>query len=85
MYDGKRDFLSVSTWLHQNFQHMSLIQLNNPTYINIDENNVSFVGSYISENAEIWWFTLTHSGNVPESWEEFKKAIMNKFIQKYYL
>lgn len=52
-YDGKRDFLTVSTWLYKVEQYLLLVQINNPGISFTEENKIIFVSTLLSGSAAI--------------------------------
>lgn len=79
-FEGKRDFLAVSSWIFKMEQYLSLTQLSNPTTNISDENRITFASSFFTGNAASWWFTVVRSGQIPSSWNDFKALVVNEFI-----
>jgi hypothetical protein len=72
-YDGKRDSLTVETWLYQVEQYLSLVQVGSPeTPIN-DETKISYASSLFTQTAATWWYMLVQAGSVPGNWENMKE------------
>lgn len=79
-FDGKRDFLSVSTWLFKVQQYLSLIVLSNPNSVISDDNRIMFASSFMTGTAASWWYTIVQSGRTPSSWEQFRMLVLNEFV-----
>lgn len=52
-YYVTRDFRTVSTWIYQVFQYLSLAQLNNPMSSITDDNKITFASAYLTGNAAV--------------------------------
>jgi Retrotransposon gag protein len=79
-YDGKRDSLTVETWLYQVEQYLALVQVGSPeTPIN-DETKMSYASSLFTQTAATWWYMLVQAGSVPGNWEAFKVAVRSEFV-----
>lgn len=46
-YDGKRDFLTVNTWIFNIEQYLILTQLNNNNVVISDENQIRFASPFL--------------------------------------
>ena len=80
VYDGKRDGLTVNTWLYQVELYLNLVQLNNPE-LNVDDNmKISFASSLLKKNAASWWYMKYQAGVAPGQWDAFKQAVKDEFI-----
>lgn len=79
-FDGRRDFLMLSSWLYKVAQYLTLIHVSNPTTPIPDETRVTFASSFLTSTASIWWFTIVQSGNVPSSWSDFKSLVLQEFV-----
>ena len=67
-FEGKRDALTVETWLYQVDIHFNLLQVANPN-IQIDEGTrVFFATTLLKGNAANWWFMLVQTGQAPGDW-----------------
>jgi Retrotransposon gag protein len=79
-YEGKRDSLTVETWLYQVEQYLALVQVGAPeTPIN-DVTKISYASSLFTQTAATWWYMLVQTGIVPGSWEAFKVAVRTEFV-----
>jgi hypothetical protein len=64
LYDGKRDSLTVETWLYQVEQYLALVQVGSPeTPIN-DGTKMSYASSLFTRTAATWWYMLVQAGSV---------------------
>lgn len=80
LYDGKRDFLAVNTWLFKIQQDLSLAALSNPSVKLTDENRIMFASSFLTSTATSWWYTVVQSGHTPSTWEDFRTLVLNAFV-----
>lgn len=80
LYDGKRDFLAVNTWIFKIQQYLSLAALSNPATQLTDENRILFASSFLTSTAASWWYTVVQSGQTPSTWEEFRIMVLNEFV-----
>jgi hypothetical protein len=81
-YDGKRDSLTVNTWLYQVEQYLALVQVGSPeTPIN-DGTKISYASSLFTQTAATWWYIMVQAGSMPGSWEAFKLAVRSEFVPK---
>lgn len=74
-YGGRRDFLSVNTWMFKVEHYLALYQLNDTNDPIFDENNVCFGSSFFKGSAAIWWYNNVGSGNVRSTWNDFKYTV----------
>lgn len=79
-YDGKRDFLTVNTWIYTIGQYLSLTQLSSPSIQITEHNRIAFASSYLKGNAAVRWYNLVNSPSVPTSWNKFKEFLILEFI-----
>ena len=79
-FEGKRDSLTVETWLYQVEVYLNLLQVASPN-VQIDEGTrVCFATTLLKGNAANWWFMLVQAGQAPGQWENFETALRNEFV-----
>jgi len=78
-YDGKRDELSVRTWLYQIQQYLMLTEVGNGQELT-DQVKIAFATSYMTSTAATWWYTLVSSNTAPQTWQDFEIAVTQEFI-----
>lgn len=64
-YEGRRNLLTVITWISNVEQYLALSQLNAQNNPISDENQIRFASSSLKEPAAIWWNNKVSPGNVP--------------------
>lgn len=79
-YDGRRDFLTVNTWIYKVEQFLNLSQLSSPETLITDLNRIQFASSYLTGNAAVWWFNVVNGVDAPTSWEGFRTKLVEEFI-----
>lgn len=79
-FDGRRDFITVSSWLFKVEQYLSLTQLSNPAAPISDQNRIAFASSFLTSTAASWWFTIVQSNQVPSSWNNFRTLLLQEFV-----
>lgn len=79
-YDGRRDFLVVSTWLYKVEQYLVLMQLNNPAAQLLEANRILYASTFLTGTAAVWWYTLVQSNTVPTTWDQFKAKVVAEFV-----
>ena len=79
-YEGKRDSLTVETWLYQVEQYLALVQIGAPSTPINDVTKISYASSLFTQTAATWWYMLVQGGNVPGNWEAFKIAVRTEFV-----
>ena len=79
-YEGKRDSLTVETWLYQVDVYLNLLQVANPNVVIDDGTRVAFATTLLKGNAANWWFMVVQAGQAPGQWENFKVALRNEFV-----
>lgn len=79
-YNGKRDFLTLNTWIYKVDQYLSLSQISNPGADISEDAKTMFAASFLTETAAVWWFTLVQNNATPNTWQGFKQALLNEFI-----
>ena len=57
-YEGKRNFLSVQTWIYKIEQYLLLIQASQPDCQMTDTNRIMFATTFLAKTAAIWWYTV---------------------------
>lgn len=80
--DGRRDILTVNTWIFKVEQYLELSQLNAPNNPISDENQIRLASTFLKGPAAIWWYNNVSSGNVPSTWNDFKYAVSQEFIPR---
>lgn len=53
-FNGRRDALTVETWLFQTRQCLELVQIGNPQIQMNDQARIAFAGSLMKDVAENW-------------------------------
>ena len=66
-YEGKRDALTVETWIYQVEVHLNLLQVANPNLVIDDVTRIQFASSLLKGNAVNWWYMLVQSGQAVEN------------------
>ena len=79
IYDGKRDDLTVRTWLYQVKQYLTLCEVGNGQQLS-DQTKITFATSYMTSTAATWWYTMVSSNQVPQTWIEFENAVAKEFV-----
>ena len=79
-FEGKRDSLTVETWLYQVDVYLNLLQVANPNVVIDDGTRVAFATTLLKGNAANWWFMLVQAGQAPGQWETFKVALRGEFV-----
>lgn len=79
-FEGKRDSLTVETWLYQVDVYLNLLQVANPNVVIDDGTRVAFATTLLKDNAARWWFMLVQAGQAPGQWENFKVALRTEFV-----
>lgn len=79
-FDGRRDFLAVSTWLFKVEQYLTLSAISNPSATISDESRIMFASSFMTSTAASWWYTIIQSGQEPSTWTEFRTLVLNEFV-----
>ena len=79
-FGGRRDALTVNTWLFQTEVYLNLVQLGNPTLQLDDGNRISFASTLLKDNAANWWYLKVHNNEIPGTWEEFCNAVRAEFV-----
>lgn len=79
-FDGKRDFLAVTTWLFKIQLYLSFSALSNPNAEISDENRILFTSSYMIGTVATWWYTMIRSGQTPTTWDAFRTIVLNEFV-----
>lgn len=79
-YDGRRDYLTVSTLMYTLEQYLNLSQINSPNVSLPEGSKIAFASSYMKGAAAVWWFNIVTAGNVPATWEQFKASVNTEFI-----
>ena len=79
-FEGKRDALTVETWIYQVEVYLNLLQVANPNLVIDDVTRIQFASSLLKGNAVNWWYMLVQSGQGPGLWENFKIALRNEFV-----
>lgn len=79
-YDGKRDFLTVNTWLYKVEQYLTLIHLTNPGTPLNDASRVMYASTFLTGTAAVWWHTVVQVNQTPATWAEFKELIVKEFV-----
>jgi len=79
-FEGKRDSLTVETWLYQVDVYLNLLQVANPNVVIDDGTRVAFATTLLKGNAANWWFMLVQAGQAPGQWENFKIALRSEFV-----
>ena len=80
VFDGKRDFLAVSTWLYKMEQYLHLMEVFAKGVTMTEENRVVYASTFLSGNAAIWWYTQVKANCAPSTWDTFKAALRKEFI-----
>lgn len=78
--DGKRDFLTINTWIFKIYQYLSLMRITNPGIAITEESKIMFAASFLPGTAAIWWFKLDQNNTIPTSWQLFKQSLRNDFL-----
>lgn len=76
-YNGKRDFLTIITWIYKVDQYFSLSQIANPGADILEDAKIMFAASFLTKTAAVWCFTLVQSNSTPTTWKGFKQALLN--------
>jgi Retrotransposon gag protein len=79
-YEGKRDSLTVETWLYQVEQYLALVQVGAPETPLDDVTKIMYASSLFTQTAATWWYMLVQGGSVPAGWDAFKVAVRTEFI-----
>ena len=79
-YNGKRDFLAVSTWLYKMEQYLNLAQALNPDMEMTEAQRITFASTFFTGPASTSWYTLVQSNTIPETWQEFKQKVGQEFV-----
>ena len=79
-YDGKRDQLTVHTWVYKMEQFFALQAAVSQANVLTDYNKVLFASAFLSGNAATWWYTRVQNGTAPAEWEQFKAELKNEFV-----
>lgn len=79
-YDGRRDYLVVNTWLYKVEQYLALTQITRPGVMLDDSSRILFASTFLTGTAAVWWYTLIQSNKIPNTWEQFKAAVVKEFV-----
>lgn len=79
-YNGKRDILTVRTWLYKVEQYLNLSQLRSTNANFTQVNKVLFTSTFLGEMTAIWWCNVVQRVNTPKSWAAFKSALQVAFV-----
>ena len=79
-FDGKRDALTVNTWIYQLQVYFNLIEVSDNTVELSDEVKINLASSLMKGNAASWWYMKVHSGNIPQDWTSFKQDLRHEFV-----
>lgn len=79
-FDGRRDYLTVNTWLFKVQQYLQLSALSGANAEITDESRIMFASSYLTSTAASWWYTVIQAGRTPTTWEEFRSMILSEFV-----
>lgn len=79
-YEGKRDFLTVNTWIYKLEQYIALQAVVNPTLDFNDGNKILFATTFLSGSAAIWWYSTVRANQAPITWDGFKNALVAEFV-----
>ena len=75
-YDGRRDYLSVNTWLYKLEQYLSILMVLNPSLTRMSENGrVMLASTFLTGTAAVWWHTIVQMNKTPTTWDEFKSMV----------
>lgn len=78
--EGKRDVVTVNTWLFQVEQYLYLIAVCNPEADIFEVTKVLNSFSLFRETATSWWYMLTQIIVAPDTWKGFKDIVKVEFI-----
>jgi len=79
-FEGKRDSLTVETWLWQVDVYLNLMQAANPNIAVDDGTRIAFASTLLKGNAANWWFMVVQAGQAPGQWENFKATLRAEFV-----
>lgn len=79
-YDGKKNYLTVSTWLYNVKQYLFLSQLNANHGAIADASKFAFASFYMTNSAAVQWYSVVTQGVVLDTWEQFNNAVMHDFV-----
>lgn len=79
-FEGRRDALTVNTWLYQVDVYFNVMQVVHPQVVIDETTKISFASILLKGPAANWWYMLVQSGSAPGSWEAFKTCVQNEFI-----
>lgn len=79
-FGGKRDFLTVNTWLYKVEQYLALVQISNPAAPLTEGNRIMYASTLLTGTAAVWWYTVVQSNLSPGTWIELKAAVVREFV-----
>ncbi len=62
--DGRRDLLTVNTWVFKMEQYSTLMNEFSSGMLASEPSKVAFASKFVSDSAAIWWHIKVSSGNV---------------------
>ncbi len=80
VYDGKRDAVTVDSWIFQVDTYLNLLSIGNPQLNLTEEIKVQFATTLLKNNAANWYYMQVQAGNIPATWEEFKNRLRAEFV-----
>ena len=79
-FTGKRDHLTVETFLHTVVNYISLVQVINPAVLVGEEQVVAFASTLLQGSAANWWYIVCQTNDKPNTFQEFANALRAEFI-----
>lgn len=67
-FDGRRDSLTVNTWIFQVGVDLNLVQMANTSPMFDDNMNISIAYTLLKANTANWWFSEVQAGNTHPQW-----------------
>ena len=80
-FDGRRDALIVSPWLHSAEKYLRLVEIGQDVEIDA-RTAIDLDSTYMTGTATNWWFMLVLEKKVPPTWEAFELCVENEFVPK---
>ena len=59
------------------------MEIASPTGILSDANRIFYASTFLSGTAAVWWYTMVQAGQTPESWDQFKAAMIKEFPEDH--
>ena len=81
-FSGKRDHLTVETYIHTVYNYIKLMEVISPSVFVGEPEAVAFASTLLQGSAANWWYIIRQSNEKTSNFHAFANALRKEFISQ---